>query len=173
LEAYAGAGLTPWAEQQEDFELPGQLRDISLFIDECPDISNCTASNTRPTGGSGSLSAMRLVDRMTGDGIGTSSIACRARTKSPITAISAISTTRIAMGSASSTVAGPESVPDLGKSPLVCSWVLAGAAVDEPARTLLMGGFRAVAPKLLEGLPASRLDKLSDYRYHHIKLRFC
>jgi hypothetical protein len=41
LEAYHGDGLTEWATEQEDDQLPAQFSDISLFIDDCPDLTGC------------------------------------------------------------------------------------------------------------------------------------
>ncbi len=41
LEAYQGDGLEEWATAQEDAELPAQFSDISLFIDDCPDLNGC------------------------------------------------------------------------------------------------------------------------------------
>ncbi len=43
LEAYDGAGLSPWSTEQQDQELPDTFTDISLFIDDCPDLvpANC------------------------------------------------------------------------------------------------------------------------------------
>jgi hypothetical protein len=41
LEAYHGDGLTVWVAEQEDAELPAQFSDVSLFIDDCPDLTGC------------------------------------------------------------------------------------------------------------------------------------
>lgn len=41
LEAYHGDGLAEWVTEQEDDELPAQFSDISLFIDDCPDLTGC------------------------------------------------------------------------------------------------------------------------------------
>lgn len=41
LEAYHGDGLAAWATEQEDAELPETFSDISLFIDDCPDLTGC------------------------------------------------------------------------------------------------------------------------------------
>jgi hypothetical protein len=43
LDAYHGDGLTEWAIEQKDDELPEQFSDASLFIDDCPDLYNCEA----------------------------------------------------------------------------------------------------------------------------------
>jgi hypothetical protein len=41
LEAYQGDGLEEWAVTQEDAELPQQLSEVSLFIDDRPDLTGC------------------------------------------------------------------------------------------------------------------------------------
>jgi hypothetical protein len=41
LEAYQGHGLTVWLAEQEDAELPAEFSDVSLFIDDCPDLTGC------------------------------------------------------------------------------------------------------------------------------------
>jgi len=41
LEAYHGDGLEEWAAEQADTELPEQFSDVSLFIDDCPDLTSC------------------------------------------------------------------------------------------------------------------------------------
>jgi len=41
LESYHGDGLTAWVAEQDDEELPAQFEDISLFIDDCPDMFDC------------------------------------------------------------------------------------------------------------------------------------
>ena len=43
LDAYNEDGLTSWYEEQDDAELPGEFSDISLFIDDCPDLTTCFA----------------------------------------------------------------------------------------------------------------------------------
>ena len=45
LDAYSENGLTSWYEEQADRELPGEFSDISLFIDDCPDLTSCFAPN--------------------------------------------------------------------------------------------------------------------------------
>lgn len=41
LEAYHGDGLTTWVTEQQDDELPDAFSNISLFIDDCPDLTGC------------------------------------------------------------------------------------------------------------------------------------
>jgi hypothetical protein len=41
LEAYQGDGLSAWVAEQADDELPSQFSDVSLFIDDCPDLTGC------------------------------------------------------------------------------------------------------------------------------------
>ncbi len=43
LDAYSEEGLTSWYEEQEDRELPSEFSEISLFIDDCPDLTTCFA----------------------------------------------------------------------------------------------------------------------------------
>ena len=45
LDAYSENGLTSWYEEQADRELPGEFSVISLFIDDCPDLTSCFAPN--------------------------------------------------------------------------------------------------------------------------------
>ena len=41
LDAYHGANLTSWYEEQDDPELPSTFDQVSLFIDDCPDYIYC------------------------------------------------------------------------------------------------------------------------------------
>lgn len=41
LDAYHGDDLESWYDEQDDPELPSQFDQVSLFIDDCPDISRC------------------------------------------------------------------------------------------------------------------------------------
>ena len=41
LEAYEGDGLAPWAGEADDDELPWEFSQVSLFIDDCPNIEWC------------------------------------------------------------------------------------------------------------------------------------
>lgn len=41
LDAYHGEGLTSWYDEQEDPELPSEFSDVSLFIDDCADLTSC------------------------------------------------------------------------------------------------------------------------------------
>jgi hypothetical protein len=43
LDAYGGDGLAPWAAEQEDFAIAERFEDVSLFIDDCPDLMTCQA----------------------------------------------------------------------------------------------------------------------------------
>lgn len=44
LEAYEGTGLAAWVPQADDDQLPQEFSEISLFIDDCPDITSCYLS---------------------------------------------------------------------------------------------------------------------------------
>jgi hypothetical protein len=41
LDAYHGEGLTSWYEEQDDPEFPAEFEQVSLFIDDCPDFTQC------------------------------------------------------------------------------------------------------------------------------------
>jgi hypothetical protein len=41
LDAYHGEGLTSWYEEQDDPELPSAFDQVSLFIDDCSDLTGC------------------------------------------------------------------------------------------------------------------------------------
>lgn len=41
LDAYRGEGLATWVPQADDDQLPQEFSNISLFIDDCPDITSC------------------------------------------------------------------------------------------------------------------------------------
>src|SRR5262249_18994878 len=41
LEAYQGGGLDDWVAEQKDALLPETFTDVSLFVDDCPDIKDC------------------------------------------------------------------------------------------------------------------------------------
>ncbi|MCO5222232.1 MAG: hypothetical protein M9947_11730 [Thermomicrobiales bacterium] len=41
LETYEGDNLTVWHGEQQDAELPSEFSNVSLFIDDCADMSNC------------------------------------------------------------------------------------------------------------------------------------
>lgn len=41
LNAYQGNGLEEWVPQADDDQLPSEFTDVSLFIDDCADISGC------------------------------------------------------------------------------------------------------------------------------------
>lgn len=41
LAAYEGPGLAPWVGEADDDQLPREFSNISLFIDDCPDITSC------------------------------------------------------------------------------------------------------------------------------------
>jgi hypothetical protein len=41
LDAYHGENLTSWYEEQANPELPSQFDQVSLFIDDCPDLIYC------------------------------------------------------------------------------------------------------------------------------------
>lgn len=43
LDAYTEDGLISWYEEQDDRELPSEFSEISLFIDDCPDLTTCFA----------------------------------------------------------------------------------------------------------------------------------
>lgn len=43
LDAYSEDGLTSWYAEQDDAELPSEFSDVSLFIDDCPDLTTCFA----------------------------------------------------------------------------------------------------------------------------------
>ena len=47
LDAYHGAGLVSWYDEQDDPELPSEFTDVSLFIDDCPDLAYCWAPTSR------------------------------------------------------------------------------------------------------------------------------
>lgn len=47
LGEYAGDGLTPIADRQDDAELASEFDHVSLFIDDCPDASSCYAYTSR------------------------------------------------------------------------------------------------------------------------------
>ncbi len=47
LDAYHGDGLVSWYDEQDDPELPTEFTDVSLFIDDCPDLAYCWAPNPR------------------------------------------------------------------------------------------------------------------------------
>lgn len=41
LDAYHGANLTSWYDEQDDPELPSEFSEVSLYIDDCPDYIYC------------------------------------------------------------------------------------------------------------------------------------
>lgn len=41
LNAYQGEALAEWAPQADDDQLPAEFTDVSLFIDDCSDLSGC------------------------------------------------------------------------------------------------------------------------------------
>lgn len=41
LEAYHGENLTSWYDEQDDPALPSRFDQVSLFIDDCPNITSC------------------------------------------------------------------------------------------------------------------------------------
>lgn len=43
LDAYSDNGLSSWYAEQDDRELPSEFTEISLFIDDCPDLTTCFA----------------------------------------------------------------------------------------------------------------------------------
>jgi len=51
LGAYEGEGLASWVAQADDDQLPQEFSDISLFIDDCPDITSCYLAGIGGPGG--------------------------------------------------------------------------------------------------------------------------
>lgn len=51
IDAYQGEGLDAWVPQADDDQLPQQFSDISLFIDDCADLSGCYRHNGPNSGG--------------------------------------------------------------------------------------------------------------------------
>jgi hypothetical protein len=43
LDAYNQENLASWYDEQDDRELPSEFSEISLFIDDCPDLTTCFA----------------------------------------------------------------------------------------------------------------------------------
>lgn len=41
IDAYEGDGLQDWAQELDGSELPSEISDVSLFIDDCADITSC------------------------------------------------------------------------------------------------------------------------------------
>ncbi len=54
LNAYQGEGLEEWVPQADDDQLPQAFTNVSLFIDDCPDIEGCYADKREP-GSTGSF----------------------------------------------------------------------------------------------------------------------
>lgn len=45
LDAYHGDNLVSWYDEQDDPELPSQFEQVSLFIDDCPNIAWCVGAS--------------------------------------------------------------------------------------------------------------------------------